>query len=88
MTEHERLSLQQKLDSSSDAFYKQLILLHPTLTTNEVKMCGLFKKGMKNKELSKLYGLSTKNYEQLRYRIKKKINLKRTNDLVKYLTNI
>ena len=85
ITEQDKAVLQQKIDTHNTALFKKLADTYPQLTTHEVRICGLLKTGMSNKELSKLYGLSEKGYEQLRYRIKKKMKLKRNDNLVKHL---
>ena len=85
ITEKEKAVLQEKMDAGNTGFSKVLAHAYPSLTSHELQMCGLFKTGMNNKELSKLYGLSEKGYELLRYRIKKKMKLKRNQNLVKHL---
>jgi DNA-binding CsgD family transcriptional regulator len=85
ITEQDKAMLQQKIDAGNEGLFKILTSLYPALTSHEIQICGLLKTGMTNKELSKLYGLSEKGYEQLRYRIKKKMKLKRTDNLVKHL---
>jgi AraC family chitin signaling transcriptional activator len=64
---------------------KVLVEKHPELTNLEINMCNLFKTGITDKELAKLYGLGYKSYEQHRFRIKKKMKLGPDVNLVKYL---
>ena len=88
ITEEEKATLQQKISDTNQQLAKILAEKFPTLSTLEIRMCGLFQTGMNNKELSKLYGQGEKSYEQHRYRIKKKINLSAKDNLVKYLTTL
>jgi DNA-binding CsgD family transcriptional regulator len=88
LTEQEKATLQKKMDDANDAFYKVLAEKYPQLTNLEIHICGLLKTGMTDKELSKVYGLSDKSYEQHRYRIKKKIKLGPKENLVKFLKTV
>ncbi len=88
LTEQEKATLQKKMDDANDAFYKALSEKYPQLTNLEIHICGLIKTGMTDKELSKVYGLSDKSYEQHRYRIKKKIKLGPKENLVKFLKSV
>lgn len=88
LTEQEKSALQQKIDDGNTQFYKILAEKFPALTNLEIHICGLLKTGMTDKELSKIYGLTDKSYEQHRYRIKKKIKLGREENLVKYLKSL
>lgn len=86
ITEQEKSTLQQKIDETNTDFFKILSEKYPKLSSLECRMAGLFKTGMTNKELSKLYGQSEKSYEQHRYRIKKKMGLGAKDNLVKFLS--
>lgn len=88
VSEEERSVLMHKIDNSDVDFARKLAEKHPSLSALEVRMCGLFKTGMNNKELSKLFGLSDRSYEQHRYRIKKKMNLSADDGLVAHLNNL
>jgi DNA-binding CsgD family transcriptional regulator len=85
ITEQDKAVLQQKIDDGNQNLFKIISEKYPDLTPHEVRTCGLLKTGMTNKELSRLYGLGERGYEQLRHRIKKKMNLKREDNLVKHL---
>ena len=85
LTEQDKATLQKKMDDANEPFYKALSERYPQLTNLEIHICGLLKTGMTDKELSKVYGLSEKSYEQHRYRIKKKIQLGPKENLVKFL---
>ncbi|HLP53322.1 MAG TPA: hypothetical protein VK154_20675 [Chitinophagales bacterium] len=88
ITEHDKNRLQQKLTESNRDYDKLLIEKHPALTKLEVNMCSLFRTGITDKELAKLYGQGYKSYEQHRWRIKKKMGLGRDVNLVKYLVGL
>lgn len=84
ITEQEKNRLNEKLNESNRQLSKILAEKYPVLTQLEINMCGLFKTGITDKELAKLYGQSYKSYEQHRFRIKKKLKLGKVN-LVKFL---
>lgn len=88
VTEQDKAVIQQKIDDGNTGFFQLLAATYPTLTPNEVRGCALIKTGLTNKELSKLYGIGERGYEQLRHRIKKKMKLKRGDNLVKYLMEL
>ena len=88
VSEEERSILMQKIDNKEVDFARKISEKHPNLSALEIRMCGLFKTGMTNKELSKLFGLSDRSYEQHRYRIKKRMNLTADDGLVEHLNNL
>lgn len=88
ITEHEKAVLQQKLDEGNQGLYRIVAELYPDLTPLEVRTCGLLKTGMTDKELSRIYGSGYRGYEQMRYRIKKKMKLTRTDNLVRHLMEL
>ena len=88
ITEQDKSNLQQKIDESNKPFFRVLANKYPELTSLEIHVCGLFKSGLTNKELSKLYGQNVRSYEQHRYRIKKKMGLGATDNLVKHLLEL
>ncbi len=88
ITEQDKAVLQQKIDDGNQALLKTVALMYPALTPHEVRTCALIKTGLTDKELSKLYGVGARGYEQLRHRIKKKMNLQRGDNLVKHLLDL
>ena len=85
ITEEDKAVLQQKMSDTSQLFSQKLSEKYPSLSNLEIRMCVLFKTGITNKELAKLYGLSERSYELHRYRIKKKMGLTADDNLVKHL---
>jgi DNA-binding CsgD family transcriptional regulator len=88
VSDEERSVLLHKIDNSDVDFSRKMTEKYPSLSALEIRMCSLFKTGMNNKELSKLFGLSDRSYEQHRYRIKKKMNLTADDGLVEHLNNL
>jgi DNA-binding CsgD family transcriptional regulator len=88
ITEEDKAVLQQKISESNRKLEDKISALYPSLTQSEVRMCGIIITGLTNKELSKLFGLTEKAYEQQRYRIKKKMGLGAEVNLVKHLVSL
>ena len=88
ITEHDKSTLQQKMDETNAEYFKFLSEKYPSLSSLEIRMCALIKTGMTNKELAKVYGQSERSYEQHRYRIKKKLKLDTKENLVRFLLSI
>jgi DNA-binding CsgD family transcriptional regulator len=88
ITEHDKSTLQQKMDETNAEYFKFLSEKYPSLSSLEIRMCALIKTGMTNKELAKVYGQSERSYEQHRYRIKKKLKLDTKENLVRFLMSL
>ncbi len=88
ITEQEKAVLQQKIDEGNHGLFQTVADLYPALTPREVHACGLIKTGLTDKELSRLFGSGARGYEQLRHRIKKKMQLTRGDNLVKHLMEL
>jgi DNA-binding CsgD family transcriptional regulator len=88
ITEHDKSTLQQKMDETNAEYFRILSERYPSLRRLDIRMCALIKTGMTNKELAKVYGQSEKSYEQHRYRIKKKLALGKNDNLVKHLLSL
>ncbi len=69
-------------------FFKKLKKLHPNLSVNDMKHCSYIVSNLKNKDVANLINVSTRSVETARYRIKKKLNLEKGEDLYSYLQRI
>lgn len=70
-----------------DQYFIQSILeKHPDLTQNDLRICSLIRINLSTKEIASLLNISNRGVEQSRYRLKKRLNLNRGEDLVKYIT--
>lgn len=69
--------------------FSQILLdRHPKLSDRELKMCILLRLGLASKDIAMVTHLSLKSVEIYRYNIRKKLNLKRGDNLVIYLRNL
>lgn len=69
-------------------FYKKLHELHPDLTPNEVKLCAFLRLNMSTKEISAITHQSIKSINMARFRLRKKLNMSRDENLISHLNGI
>ncbi len=69
-------------------FNKNLTLRHPDLTANELKLCAFMKMNMSSKEISAITSQSVDTIKMGRYRLRAKLGLQRSDNLVSYLNQI
>lgn len=69
--------------------FKEIITArHNNLTPNEVKLCTFLRLNMSSKEISEITGQSVRALETARSRMRKKLGLSRSDNLVQYLHDI
>lgn len=78
-------SLKENLDILQNDFLKRLAEKYPELTQNDLRLCYLIITGKTNKEIAKINNISIHSVEMSRYRIRKKMNLKRSELLNEFL---
>lgn len=66
-------------------FYKKLLQLAPALTQNDLRHCTYMKVKLDSKEIARIMGISPKSVQMSRYRIKKKLNLDKEEDLFGFI---
>jgi tetratricopeptide (TPR) repeat protein/DNA-binding CsgD family transcriptional regulator len=69
-------------------FYSKLYERHPDLTPNEKKLSAFIRLNMSSKEISSVTFQSVKSIEIARSRLRKKLNLKRNENLNMYLQSL
>jgi DNA-binding CsgD family transcriptional regulator len=75
---------EDNFDIVNDFFLKRLTELFPWLNKSERKLCIYIKMGLLTKEIAPLMNLSIRGVEMMRYRMRKKMGLERTEDLEIY----
>jgi DNA-binding CsgD family transcriptional regulator len=58
------------------------------LSPREIKLAAFLRMNMSSKEISKMLNITSRGVELARYRLRKKLNLKRTQNLVEYLIDL
>ena len=74
--------------SVNESFFKNLNAAYPKLTAGERKLCALLKLNFSSKDVAKLLGISNESVHTLRYRLRKKMNLTRSENLFKHLETL
>ncbi|MCU0370314.1 MAG: tetratricopeptide repeat protein [Bacteroidales bacterium] len=69
-------------------FYTRLSNQFPDLTAQELRLCAFLKLNMTNKEIAAITYQSTESLKTARYRLRKKLEIDRDENLVAFLTRI
>lgn len=69
-------------------FYNELHKSHPDLTPNEVKICAFLRLNMSTKEISAITHQSVKSINMARFRLRKKLDIERDENLISYLNSL
>ena len=69
-------------------FYNELHKAHPDLTPNEVKICAFLRLNMSTKEISAITHQSVKSINMARFRLRKKLDIDRDENLISYLNSL
>lgn len=77
-----------RFTSVNQSFYKNLKERFPNLSTTDQKVCALIKLKLSSKEMSSLLGISVESVHTSRYRLRKKMNLDRNENLTDFMNSI
>jgi len=78
---------EENFDMIYENYLKRLKEKYPSLTVNDKKLCAYLKMGLSSKEIAPLLDMSFRSVEMSRYRLRKKINLSRDENLTDFLQN-
>ena len=79
--ENEKDVFKAKFDTTNADFIRQLSQQYPRLSTTECRICALLHSGFNTKEITTLLSTSLRNIETHRLNIRKKLKLKRNDNL-------
>lgn len=82
------MGFEEHFDLLNDDFLKKLLEAHPSLTIPERKICVYLKMGLSSKEIAQKLNLSTRGVETRRYRLGKKMKIRKGENLVKFLNQL
>jgi len=68
-------------------FFRNIEAIHPNLTQNELRLCTFLKLNLSSREIAGLIKISPKSVEVARVRLRKKLNLPRTQTLKSYFNS-
>lgn len=66
-------------------FFGKLYKQCPSLGNNEVRFCSYIKMGHNTKEIAQLIGVNASSVQKARYRLKKKLNLEKSVNLIEFI---
>ncbi|WBL24983.1 helix-turn-helix and ligand-binding sensor domain-containing protein [Zunongwangia sp. HGR-M22] len=66
-------------------FFKDILEVYPALTSKDLKLCSYLKMNLTSKEIAPLMGISVRGVEVHRYRLRKKMDLDKNENLTNYL---
>ena len=78
--------VEEEFDIANDNFMKRLRSRYPELNNNEVLLCAYIKMNLSTKEIAPLLNISVRGVETMRYRLRKKMNLEREDNLTEFLS--
>ncbi|WP_439127473.1 hypothetical protein [Polaribacter sp.] len=79
------LTFQLHFSNSHSQFFENLREKHPNLSSNEIKLSAYLKLNLSSKEIASLMNVAITSVEQSRYRLRKKFNLDKEENLVNYI---
>ena len=71
-----------------EEFFNELKRKFPDLTRKDLKMCAFLKMNLSTKEIAPLLNISVRGIETHRYRLKRKLNLDKDENLVAFFQNL
>ncbi|MDP2338469.1 MAG: triple tyrosine motif-containing protein [Bacteroidota bacterium] len=75
-------------DDVHEDFLSRLKILHPNLTPKELKLCAYLRMNISTKEIAPLMNISIRGVEICRYRVRKKLNIDRDQNLTSMVMDL
>ncbi|MFR9556055.1 MAG: hypothetical protein SNH99_02150 [Rikenellaceae bacterium] len=79
---------EENFNIANNNFVQRIGECYSWMTTNERKLCVYIKMGLQNKEISPLLNLSVRGVEMLRYRLRKRLDLDRNENLYEFFQRL
>ena len=76
---------QENFDLIHENFFRRLKAEYPSLTPTDLKLCSLLRLNYTTKEIAEMLNLSVRGVETARYRLRKKLGLTETDNLVNFM---
>ncbi|WP_300024182.1 tetratricopeptide repeat protein [uncultured Maribacter sp.] len=77
-----------RFTSINESFYEKIRAKYPNLGQTDLKLCALVKLGFSSKEMSSLLGITIESVHTSRYRLRKKLNLQKGENLIDFMATI
>ncbi|OEK08975.1 LuxR family transcriptional regulator [Flavivirga aquatica] len=79
---------QEAFNNVDKDFLKKIKSLHPTLTSNDLRLCAYLRLNLSSKEIAPLLNISPRSVEVKRYRLRKKMSLSHESSLTDYILEV
>ena len=79
---------QKHFNKSYPGFLENIAKINKELTIPDLRICAYLRSGQTTKEIAQMTGLSIRSIESRRYRLRKKLNLKRDTSIHKFIFQI
>jgi len=86
--DNETQEFYHKLDTLSHSFYQKLDVNYPNLSKTDKKLCSLIRLNIDSVQIATLQNISVSSLNTHRYRLRKKMNLKKEVDLNTHLQSL
>jgi DNA-binding CsgD family transcriptional regulator len=80
--------IEKEFDLVHNNFMHKLRTAYPDISNNELLMCAYLQMNLSTKEIAPLMNLSTRGVETMRYRMRKKFGLERSEQLTEFLSKL
>jgi len=81
-------AFEEAFNNADKDFLKKIKSFHPSLTSNDLRLCAYLRLNLASKEIAPLLNISARSVEVKRYRLRKKMNLEHDASLTDYILNI
>ena len=78
----------EAFNNADKDFLKKIKSKHPELTANDLKFCAFLRLNLSSKEIAPLLNISVRSVEIKRYRLRKKMGLEHSVNLIEYILEI
>ena len=79
---------EEAFNNADKDFLKKIKSIHPSLTSNDLRLCAYLRLNLSSKEIAPLLNISPKSVEVKRYRLRKKMNLEHDVNLTNYILQL
>ena len=79
---------EEAFNNADKDFLKKIKSEHPSLTSNDLRLCAYLRLNLSSKEIAPLLNISSRSVEVKRYRLRKKMNLPHESSLTDYILEI
>ena len=79
---------EEAFNNTDKDFIKKLKAMHPSLTSNDLRLCSFLRLNLSSKEIAPLLNISPRSVEIKRYRLRKKMELPKATNLSNYILQI